>query len=164
MNYLNSYYQDYKAVAVETKNDIKSHPIKASFCLLGFGILGFFHKTVPDEASFLDKFLESTTELAIVGEKIRNPETVAFMRSIVQHQNKERLHYTNFGLFSIVWFSDHGNGVDLFEAHCQHLQPKWRQYRDRIVDVGVLGQWVWIQQYMHDYDINPDEWGETTGS
>ena len=67
-----------------------------------------------------------------------------------------RLAYRSFLLFSVV-YSAHENS-ELREFSKTFLAPRWLEYLDRVVDVGVLGRWHYLENAMLDYDVNEDEW------
>jgi hypothetical protein len=48
----------------------------------------------------------------------------------------------------------------VYKATCSYLKPKYLTFHERIVDVGFVGKWWKLQEYMIDYDINDEEWKE----
>ena len=78
------------------------------------------------------------------------------MDTIRKLDREGRLGHQSFFLFSVV-YSAHVN-TDLCEFSKTYLSPRWSEYLDRIVDVGCLGKWYYMDNAMLDYDINEDEW------
>ena len=66
------------------------------------------------------------------------------------------LAHRSFIIFSII-YRMHVNS-ELREFGATYLRPRWVEYLDRIVDVGWLGRWYYMEEAMVDYDINEDEW------
>ena len=42
---------------------------------------------------------------------------------------------------SVMWVDDHFDGLGVFAAQCELLQPSYLDIRHRIIDVGFLGKW-----------------------
>ena len=66
----------------------------------------------------------------------------------------KRLRYVNLGLVAIVMEIPTHPECKNYHNTCVHLQPRWWTFYERIIDVGVYGRWLVIQQKMVDYDIN----------
>lgn len=145
-------------MAIDVRNDIKTHPLKASLYGLGITTLCYFSYKNPSEEQFHHQLVENMDELLTVGPSIRNPKTNEHFQMLLQQKNCNLLKRFSFGIFSVMWTDNFGNEVDLYEAHCKYLKVGWLDWKDRIVDVGILGRWRNLDKMMIDYDINSSEW------
>jgi hypothetical protein len=76
-------------------------------------------------------------------------------------QIKGVLRHQSLGVFSVMWNDKENEETGVFSTNCQYIKPRWTEIvRDRIVDVGFVGQWWLLEKNMRDFDINPSEWGE----
>ena len=62
------------------------------------------------------------------------------------------------GVCSFMWVDDYSSESDLFKVKCSPLKVGWRDMPQRIIDIGVLGKWWWIEKAMVDYDIHEEDW------
>ena len=149
---------------MDTKQDIRDHPIKAAIYFTTLGATGYFIKTNPSEENFHEHLMDYRNDLATVGEPIRNPTSDFYLQAIMGYANAGVLRYTNVGVCSVMWVDNFDPQVDLFEAHCKSIKVGWLEWKDKVVDIGVLGRWRLMDQAMIDYDINPHEWRDTHAS
>ena len=156
--YFKNIYNDYKAVAIDTKDDIKNYPIKATAYIFsicsGVGLVW----TNPSYEEFSNRLKQHMNELMTVGQPIRNPYCDEYMQQLAKNKNAGLLKRFSLGFVSFMWVDNYADDVDLYEAQCKYLKVSWLEWKHRIVDVGVLGKWWQLDQHMKDYDINPDEW------
>jgi hypothetical protein len=150
--------EDYKAIGKETKEDMKKHPFKTLFYLSGLGAIVGLCKANPNEHVFMQELVENTNELMLVGDTTRNPQSDDYMQMLLKYHNQGRLKRLNIGICSFMYYADHADHIDLYEAHCEHIKPKYKDFKDRILDIGILGHWMALHNMMKDYDINPNEW------
>ncbi|XP_064625494.1 mitochondrial import inner membrane translocase subunit Tim29-like [Lineus longissimus] len=162
-DHLKMVLEDYKAVGAETKQDIKNRPFKTLFYLTGLGGIVGLCKMNPDERVFMEELIQNTNELMLVGDAIRNPESDDFMQNILKYHNQGRLKRLSIGICSFMYYSDHADETDLYETQCDHVKPKYKDFKDRILDIGIIGHWMALHNMMKDYDINPKEWENEKG-
>lgn len=153
-------FNDYKDVAVETFQESKAKPVKASFYLSLTGGLLYTCFTNPSENSYFAELTKYDTDMSFVSEAIRNPYAVKYMHSLLKQKMQGELHYQDFELFSIIWKYDASQKVGIYEAKCKYLKPLWSEFRERFVDIGFCGKWWMLDRRMTDYDVNPNEWDE----
>ena len=156
--YLKAILEDYKAVAVETGQDIKARPIKSGFVFSILGAVTYLIKTNPSEQSFRAGLVENTNDLLQLSDAIRRPSCDDHMQMLVKGYNEGTIRRLNLGVCSIMWLDNFDKDVDFFQAHCKQLRVGWLNMKERIVDVGVVNRWIYLEKYMEDFDINPQEW------
>ncbi|XP_064605217.1 mitochondrial import inner membrane translocase subunit Tim29-like [Liolophura sinensis] len=149
---------DYKSVAVETVQDMKDKPVKASIYLTGIATIGLFLKTNPDEQSYKIKLKSAANDLLLVSDMVRNPKSDHFVQKLSWAYKDGKLKYQTFGVFSVMWLDSFPSRLNLFEAKCSHLKTPWYQFHQNVVDIGYLGKWRVIDKEMVDYDVKPSEW------
>ena len=59
-----------------------------------------------------------------------------------------------------MWVDDHFDGLGVFAAQCELLQPSYLDIRYRVIDIGFLGKWWLSSRIMTDFDVNEEEWKE----
>ena len=145
---------------MEAVQDAKQHPIKTSVYLASLSVAAYFVKTNPTKWQFESQVTQCANDLAVVGDPIRNPSSDKHIQHLVCCANAGLLRRTTFGVFSVMWTDNYDSAVDVYEARCKLLKVGWFEWPERIVDIGVLGRWRWLEQSMMDYDINPTEWDD----
>ena len=55
---------------------------------------------------------------------------------------------------------NYDEGMGLYAARCDYLQPSWTDMRHRVIDVGFLGRWWIADTKMEMSDVNTEEWNE----
>jgi len=158
--YFANIYNDYRTVAVEAVEDAKLHPLKTSaYCAL-LSVAAYFMKTNPTKQQFEAQVTECANDIAVVGEPIRNPVSDKHIQHVVCCANAGLLRRTTFGVLSVMWIDNYDPTVDVYEARCKLLKVGWVEWPERIIDIGVLGRWRWLENAMMDYDVNPAEWDD----
>lgn len=132
--------------------------------LAGLGFLGCLMTTNPDEVSYRDAVAECSNAVLQLSDAIRNPESDAHLRHVEQCLNEGTIRTLNLLAFTVVWEDDFGRDSDVFAAHCSYLRPQWLRFHQRVLDVGLLGNWVVLALKMRDFDVNSAEWGEAARS
>ncbi|KAK6990523.1 Mitochondrial import inner membrane translocase subunit Tim29 [Biomphalaria glabrata] len=157
-NYFLNILNDYKAVALETAQDIKDRPGKTSIYFAGIITAGIFIKANPSAADLDEAVIESAHELSLLSSSIRNKDSDSFISQLSSAHRDGRLHHTSLMLCSLVWLSDYCEDLDLYEAQCKYTQLPWYEFHKKIVDVGFLGKFIKLSDKMKNYDVNEDEW------
>ena len=150
-------FVDYKAVFKDSYLYVKEKPLRSaatSGVLLGLYYL--YHEN-PDVNSYEDALLECSNELLQLSHLIRNPSSDNYVQKLLKYRNQERIRVQSFGILSLVWVSEFGPSCDLYEKHCEYVQPRWNSFPQRMIDVGILGHWYFLEKAMIDYDVNEAE-------
>lgn len=157
--YLESLWFDYKSVAEDTWASCKRRPVRASIVLSVMGLGGLAVKRQPSLVDFNDQLLAAQNQLIILSDAIRNPYSNQYVQDCVQLINSRRLNHWNLIFFSLLYETDYNADSGLYPAKCQYLTPSyWSILTERVIDVGVWGNWLNLRKRMKDFDINPDEW------
>ena len=159
--YFMTIFNDYRSACRDVIQGTKEAPKRAAVYLSMIVTAAVFTKTNPTENSFNVQLSEGHHDLLLLGQPIRNRHSDAHIKSLQQNKTEGTLRYTNCGIFSIMWLCSHHSHVDRYDAQCSLVKPRWKDFHQQIVDVGLLGRWHSLQSAMHDYDVNPDEWEHT---
>lgn len=161
VNYLKNLANDYKSVALDTVQDCKDRPVKAT--LYG-GLLSFLfaaYKTNPDEASFREQLIDAYVDMGLVNPVVRNPAAYEHVDHLNQLDSARVLKSINFAFFTLIVRLDYDPKCGVYVSQCDYLKPSYFSYlTERVVDVGVLGSWRVLNHKLRDYDVNPAEWND----
>lgn len=113
-------------------------------------------RQVPSESSYYGELLDWSNELSLVNKLEQNKVSKSHIERIIHLYANNRLRYINLGLVAIVLEKPTYPECKNYHNTCVHLQPRWWTFYNRIVDVGIYGRWLVIQQKMVDYDINDE--------
>ena len=151
---------DYKEVGKDILQDMKSQPIKSSLYIGAIGTFCYFWQHNPTEDSFRQQLVDKANDLLQLSDLIRNPTSNNYVQKLTRSYNEGLVRRFNLGVCSLIWLDNYDKGVDVYQAQCKSLKVGWLDMKDRIVDIGVLGRWIYMDKAMVDYDINPAEWEE----
>lgn len=144
---------DYAEVIVGCVRFTRTHPVRAAI-YAGAGTA--VYQCVQLNPTYIDYMRElrhRTGDLVLVDERCQRPEARQYMRSLEQHLNEGRLRHIDLGVASLLWLADYDAGLALYKTTCTYTVPHWRQFGERIVDVGFCGRWWLLRQAMEDYDV-----------
>lgn len=172
VKYWKNVFIDYKAVAVDVKEDIKEKPVKA-ICIFSFlGALVYCAKNNPDEVNFREACLRylfnscvknlvikyigfsAANQLMLVHPNTQKQETVKYLKTIEQCHNQNKLKRLNIGIASIMWTNYYSDSCHIYQADCPHLQVQYKQFKNQILDIGFLNKWWILNHKMENYDVN----------
>ena len=165
VNYWKGVKTDYKEAIKELGQSCRERPIKAS--IIGATCLSalYANRHNPDEKSFNDLLVNINNDLTMVSDLCRNNSSTQHQFEVVRAQNAGTLRYWNLGLFSIIWKDNYNSDFGHVKARCKYLTVGYTDIlfkeRERIVDIGFLGNWWYTNKAMEEYDINQDEWDIT---
>jgi len=151
---------DYTEAMLDFKKDAQAKPVKSAILGAFAGFLLYCNQRNPDERSFHQNFMENGLELSQVGDGIRNPRSQRLQDYVVKADNAGLLRRLNLGVASVMWVDDHFDGLGVFAAQCDLLQPSYLDIRHRVIDIGFLGKWWLSSRIMTDFDVNEEEWKE----
>ncbi|KAK9700497.1 Translocase of the Inner Mitochondrial membrane 29 [Popillia japonica] len=154
VKYWKTVCKDYKDVAVDLKNDMKTKPAKSVLVLSGLGFTTFCAYHNPDENHFKNTFIKASNDVILIHPRMQRQETIEHLTFIEKAYNRNILRHLNLGLFSFIWIDNFSKDCHLFEAHCPYLQLEYSTFPGRIIDFGFLNTWWVLAKKMTDYDIN----------
>ena len=153
---INTFF-DYKAVAKDCAAGIRKRPIRSVRNLAIFGGVVYVWYAKPDEQSYWNQMTSDSNELLLLSNSVRNPRSAQYINNLWTSRSREQLRYVNCGLFSLIIESPQPTLCKSYDYACSHLKPGPITFHKRIVDIGVVGRWLYIGREMQDYDVNDDE-------
>ncbi|KAG8006715.1 Mitochondrial import inner membrane translocase subunit Tim29 [Nibea albiflora] len=132
-------------------------PVKASVYMTLVGGAWACFYTKPDQSSFEAALLERSGQLGLLSPWIRNGASDGHVQNLVKLRNEGRLHHVSLGLLSLVYRTEYDPDATLYEAQCSNVSPRWREFPQRVLDVGFVGRWWVLDSKMKDYDVNTEE-------
>lgn len=132
-------------------------PVKASVYMTLVGGAWACFYTKPDQSSFEATLLERSGQLGLLSPWIRNGTSDGHVQNLVKLRNEGRLHHISLGFLSLVYRTEYDPDATLYEAQCSNVSPRWREFPQRILDVGFVGRWWILDSKMKDYDVNDEE-------
>lgn len=132
-------------------------PVKASVYMTLVGGAWACFYTKPDQSSFEATLLERSGQLGLLSPWIRNGTSDGHVQNLVKLRNEGRLHHVSLGFLSLVYRTEYDPDATLYEAQCSNVSPRWREFPQRILDVGFVGRWWILDSKMKDYDVNDEE-------
>lgn len=148
---------DYVEVSKDLFQTAKQRPVKSLFYVLAGAFVAALWKRRPDYTHYVNEVLECSNEIATVSAPLRNPESQAYVDSLMEWMACGRLYCVNFGLFSVCMRREVAPECKNFHATCKYLQPHVWTAGERTVDVGVWGRWVELGRKMVDFDVNEEQ-------
>ena len=149
---------DYYEVFTDIFKSARERRLRSMVGLIGAGAVVYLTKKVPDELSFHAELLDSANELSLVNETEQNRISKAYIEKTLDLYSHKRLKYVSLGVVAVILELPAYPDLKSYQQTCTHLQPRWWTFYQRIIDVGVYGRWVVLQQKMIDYDINDTDW------
>eukprot|EP00088_Acartia_fossae_P056524 TRINITY_DN6581_c0_g1_i3.p1 TRINITY_DN6581_c0_g1~~TRINITY_DN6581_c0_g1_i3.p1 ORF type:complete len:195 (-),score=5.66 TRINITY_DN6581_c0_g1_i3:5-589(-) len=161
-NYWVGVGRDYKDATTDLLTASKQSPIKTTIVLGTGAFLGYCVKKNPTLEDYKTNFVENGLDLLLTSESIRNSRSENLHNYISRAINGDLIRRNNYGIFSIIWVDDFASELGVFASQCEYTKPSFRDLRARLIDVGFLGRWWISSRKMKDYDVNSEEWDETT--
>ena len=158
--YLLGIANDYKEAGQDILKDMKDKPLKSAFYIGTLSTLIYFCRHNPTEDSFREQLQNNANDLLLLSDLIRNPVSDSHVQKLISGYNEGVVRRLNLGVCSLMWLDNYDPQVDLYKAQCKPLKVGWLEMRERIVDIGVLERWIYMEKAMIDYDVNPAEWEE----
>lgn len=153
-------YRDYKQAFVDVFNYMKEKPLRAGVYSTVLGLASYSNVYNPDFGSYKENLLTASNTHSLISDLIRNKQSIAEVKRLMKLYSEDRLTRYNLGVCSVVMQQKHSTYNDVFEKHCSSMQSRWvylAEWKERIVDVGFLGHWYWMDKIMLDFDVNEDE-------
>ena len=120
-------------------------------------IQGTYHSII----FFMKNCTWNTNVNVSVSNQNRNRISQQYCDRVTKCYNQGTLRFTSLGIATLVWEDNFDSNSGLFEAQCDYLKPTYEQMiTDRLLDVGISGNWLISEKIMREYDVNIDEWDE----
>lgn len=159
--FVKNIYTDYYEVLKEVKLDAQKRPAKAlvrGSCILYY--LNLF-RTNEDFKSYSNQVIDAATRISTVSEQSRNPVSSKYISEVTELNSLGHIREINLGFATIIYRHEGNNQLALYRYTCPHLRPSVKEFfSHHIVDVGLAGRWLVLNQKMQNYDINDDDFAD----
>ena len=96
-----------------------------------------------------------------VGRFIRNPMSEKYVTWVEQCYNEGIIRRLNLGIVSLMWLDNFDSTTAVYKATCPYLKPRFVTFYQRIIDIGFVDKWWFLEQKMKNYDINEAEFQQS---
>ncbi|KAG9470798.1 hypothetical protein GDO78_016729, partial [Eleutherodactylus coqui] len=149
--------RDYKEACKDIVVGAKERPGRAAVYLSLLAGIGYCSSSAPAEDSFRCSLLEASSLLLLLSPWIRSATSDRHVQHILDLSNQGRLRHINLLVLSLVYEAPYDPDCDLYNTQCPHLRPRLSDFPRRVLDIGFLGHWWFLEKKMEDYDINEEE-------
>ncbi|XP_071799788.1 mitochondrial import inner membrane translocase subunit Tim29-like [Asterias amurensis] len=155
--YVSNVARDYKGATVDIFTDARARPVKAAVYATAFccSVVALWNN--PDEKSYHVSLQNACNDVLLLSDAIRNPKTNAYIQSLMMLRNEGQIRRMNLVVCSIMWRDNYSKEVNLYDSQCDYMKPGWRDFDKRILDVGFMNRWFFLEKNMVDFDINEEE-------
>ena len=92
-----------------------------------------------------------------VNKSLLRKESFHHLIMLSEAYSTDRIRYSNFGLFSIIWTDRYSRTNRFYESQSRYFTVNWSNFCDEIVDYGFLNRWWILSEKMLDYDVPSDD-------
>ena len=149
--------KDYHDTLTDVRKFIKAHPYRFSVYSGFMGVLCYLWTTRPRYGSYVDELLVYCNQLSQTPDSIRSGRSETELSKLMDLQAQNKLKYVNLGIVSLIMESRFSDVKRYQETSPYIVSPWWTVHRN-VLDVGVLGRWIYLGKHMKDFDISDDEW------
>jgi len=148
---------DYVEVSRDLFKDIKKSPFKYMilFSLGGAGVLLCARR--PTLTDYQSEIIDYSNEMGLCAQATRNSICKAHVDRMSTLLTDGYLQCVGLGLFSLILLRPSSSRCYNYHQVCSHVQPRLWTLPDRVVDVGVMGQWLMLKKTMQDFDVNHED-------
>ncbi len=147
---------DYMEVSKDIQKDSRNSPVKYIMFLAMTGFGSFLYTKCPSMSDYQSEIIEYSNEIGLCAESTRNMKCKRHVDTMSTMLVDGYLDCVNFGLFSVVVQRPSSSRCHNYHQVCPHLQPRLWMLPSRVLDVGVMGQWIVLEKIMKDFDVNED--------
>ena len=153
-NYVVQIKNDYTEVLMDSLKTMRGKPLKSSiYGSLAFSLY-YCCKNNPDEASLNEQLISYEQDLSMVAVEMHNKKSTEYLKYLEGARNEGILRRFSIGFASFLWISDYNPELASYKATCEHLQPQYLKFHERIIDIGFLNKFWKLDNKMKNYDIN----------
>jgi len=150
---------DYRHTATTTLEQMKERPGKAAVYIgaLAFGCQ--LLRSNPSAGRLHQRLVEGVTDSALLAPAVRSPAYSEALRHRLDCWNHGTLRTLDLVLLSLAWEDNHNPELKSPRGTVKHLRPKYTDFfQTRVLDVGFLGRWWYLEHMLRDIDVNETAW------
>ena len=148
---------DYVEVSKDIATGLKKSPVKSSLWLVLGGFITAFYKKCPNLSCYRSDVIEYCNELGLCAEGARSGQAKSYVDRVSTLLHDDQVQYVSLGVVAIVMQRPSSPRCKNYHETCPHLRPRIWRLHDRVLDIGVWNQWVYLERNMLNFDINESE-------
>ena len=152
-NIMSDYAETFRNFAVYFRRKPVKCSIFSSFLLL----VSFFTHYCPDADSYSDIITSNTNDISLISPKLRNRAAQKEIFYLKQLQDEGRINTFSVGPCRIAYIRRIPLNNKLYALNCKFLIPSNLTFYNRILDVGFMNKWWYIDSAMIDFDVSNEE-------
>lgn len=159
--YFKNLYLDYYDVFKDVHKSAKKRPLRAT--LYGSSIIFVLNlfRTNEGLASHAGEVVSACNRLGSMVENLRNPISNKYVQTIGELNGHRQLRQIDLGFSTIIYSTGSNPETALYKYNCKYLKPTIEEFfKDRLVDIGFMGHWLFLEYNMRNYDINEEVYKE----
>ncbi|XP_022087274.1 mitochondrial import inner membrane translocase subunit Tim29-like [Acanthaster planci] len=159
--YIANILRDYKGATLDIFTDARERPIKATIYIAILGSAAIAAWNNPDEQSYDRSLLDARNDVLLLSDPIRNRASDRHLQGLMELRNQGRIRRLNLVVCCVMWRDDYSKALGRYDSQCEYLRPSWRDFNQRVLDVGLMNRWYYLEKAMVDYDVNDEEFATT---
>lgn len=167
-NYLLLVFNDYKQVGYGTLVHAKNHPAKTTLYGLLTGAFVVAYKFNPDYQHYIETRRTQANEMIMCSSSY-NRKTEHYLNCLNKLEYCNNLEYKSYFVFSLILVRNFSLNDSTYEKQCAQLNNPNKynifnysnlllRFLSRVVDIGFLNNWYFLNSNFRDFDINEEEW------
>uniref|UniRef100_UPI00358DDCB1 mitochondrial import inner membrane translocase subunit Tim29 isoform X2 n=1 Tax=Myxine glutinosa TaxID=7769 RepID=UPI00358DDCB1 len=153
-------WQDYLEAGLDILRGMRDRPVQATaYGVVAAAVATSIHKS-PGMDSFEVALTDAANDLLTVPEAIRNLHADNHVQMLLRLQANGRLRLLSLGFCTFLYEAPHDSACCSFESACAYMKPRWRDFPQRLRDVGFLGRWWLLDRNVVNSDINDLEFAQ----
>ena len=150
--------RDYYVTFSDVGQFSRKHPLKTGLYLSTLAAAGYLWRKRPDFDSYTDSVVSWSNEITLVPESIRNKKSQRYVEGVFLLLDRNKLFYLNLGILALIIERRQYPDLKSYHETCSMLRKPWYMMYRNVVDIGVVGRWIHLDEEMREYDINDEEW------
>ena len=135
----------------------RKKPVKCSIFSSVLLLISFFTHYCPDADSYSDLITCNTNVICLISPKLRNRAAQREIFYLKQLQDEGRISTFPVGPCRIAYIRRTPLSNRLYSLNCKFLIPSNLKFYNRILDVGFMHKWWYIDRAMIDFDVTNEE-------
>lgn len=157
--YFKNLYTDYSEVFKEARQGARKSPLRASLYGAATILVLNMFRTNEGLRSYTSEVVGACNRIGSVAESCRNPRSSRFVGQMGELNCHGLLRQVDLGFSTLIYKADTNPENALFRYNCAYLRPSIKEFfNERIIDLSILGHWLFLEFNMKDYDLNEEQY------
>ena len=149
-NILKDYANTFRSFA----SYFRAHPVKCSLLNSTLLLYLVLCHHCPDNDSYSNYIISSTNEISLISHKLRNMETDRKLLYLMQMNDDARICTFSFGPCRFAYVLGTSPNTRLYSFSSHLFSPSNILLYDKLLDVGLMNNWLYMKRIMVDFDVN----------